>query len=191
MRGGLVLVVVGIDVVAAHGVVDEAVPHKDAAEVGMAVEDDAVEVEDLAFLELGAAPDGGERGQMDAGFAVGGAQADGQRAVLELLREEVVDDFEVAGGGGLLDLVDFFFLGTVGAVDELLDFDLWWRFLWGPVDAGDVGAEVEAQVGGVAEEEGDGEGVAGVDQQGVLGRRAGVGDDLQAAAGDVALRVRI
>ena len=67
MRGRLVLVVVGIDVVAAHGVVDELVPHEDAAEVGMAVEDDAEEIEDLALLELGAAPDGGERGQMDAG----------------------------------------------------------------------------------------------------------------------------
>ena len=65
VRGRLVLVVVGLDVVPAHGMVNEAVPHQDAAQVGMAVEDDAEEVEDLALLELGAAPDGSERGQMD------------------------------------------------------------------------------------------------------------------------------
>jgi hypothetical protein len=68
--GGLVLVVVGIDVVAAHGVVDEVVPHEEAAEVGVPVEDDAEEVEDLALLEFGAAPDGSEGGEMDGLVAV-------------------------------------------------------------------------------------------------------------------------
>ena len=70
MRRRLVLVVVGIDVIAAHGMVGELVPHQDAAQVGVAVEDDAEEVEDLALLELGAAPDRRERGQMDAGVAI-------------------------------------------------------------------------------------------------------------------------
>ena len=63
--GGLVFVVVGIDVVPAHGMVLEFVPHQQAAQVGVAVEEDPEEVEDLALLELRAAPDGGERGQMD------------------------------------------------------------------------------------------------------------------------------
>jgi hypothetical protein len=42
----------------------ELVPHQDAAQVGMAGEDDAEEVEDLALLEFARAPDRGERGQM-------------------------------------------------------------------------------------------------------------------------------
>jgi len=52
VRGRLLLEVVGGDVVLAHGVVLELVPHQDAAEVGVAVEHDAEEVEDLAFLEV-------------------------------------------------------------------------------------------------------------------------------------------
>ena len=88
----------------------------------------------------------------------------------------MVDDFEIAGDGGLADLVDLFFFGTVGAVDDLLDFDLFGDLFGGPVDAGDVGAVVEAQAGCVAQEGGDGDGVVGVDEQRVLGRGAGVGE---------------
>ncbi len=180
MGGGLVLVVVGVDVVAAHGVVDELVPHEEAAEVGVAVEVDAVEVEDLALLKFGAAPDGGEGGEMRVGVAVCGAEAEGEWAVVEFVRVEVVDDFEVAGGDGLLDLFDFLFC----AVDLFEDFDFGGDFFGGPVDAGYVGAEVEAEVGGVAEPGGGGEGVFGVDEERVLRGGAGVEDDLCAAAGE-------
>jgi hypothetical protein len=73
----------------------------------------------------------------------------------------VVDDFEEAGDGGLADLVDFFFFRAVGAVDEFFDFDLFGELFGGEVDAGDVGAVVEAEVGSVAQEGGDSEGVCG------------------------------
>ena len=65
--GGFVFVVVGGGVVFAHGMVLELVPHEDAPEVGVAMEADAVEVENLAFLEFGGAPDGGERGERGEG----------------------------------------------------------------------------------------------------------------------------
>src|ERR1017187_2532754 len=109
---------------------------------------------------------------MDAGFAVGGAQADGQRARAILLREEVVDDLEVAWFDGLQDLVDFF----LDAVDEFLNLDLGGGLFWRPVDARYVGAEVEAQVAGIAKKGGYGEGVLPVEQKRVLLRRAGIGD---------------
>ena len=53
VRRRLVFVIVGLDVILAHGVVLELVPHQNAAQVGMAVEDDAVEIEDLALLKFG------------------------------------------------------------------------------------------------------------------------------------------
>ena len=80
--GRFVLVVVGLDVVAAHGVVGELGPHQQAAQVGVAVEDNAVEVENLALLKLGAAPDGRQRRQTDASGAVLGAHPQDHRAVL-------------------------------------------------------------------------------------------------------------
>ena len=98
MRGRFVFVIVRIDVVPAHGVVDEPVPHQDAAQVGVAVEDDAEEVEDLALLEFRAAPDGRERGQMDCsarGPAVRMRRMTGP--CFFSMREEVIDDFEIAG----------------------------------------------------------------------------------------------
>ena len=117
-------VVGGRDVVFAHGVVGELVPHEDAAQIGMAVEDDAVEVEGLALLKLRAAPDRGERGNMDLVGAVLGAQAQNYRAVLLLHREQVVDGFEIAGDFGFSGFFDF----CLHSVDELLDFHLFGQF---------------------------------------------------------------
>jgi hypothetical protein len=91
----------------------------------------------------------------------------------------VVDDFEVSAGEGLLDFFDFGFY----VVDEFLDFYFLRDFFDGPVDAGDVGAVVEASL--VAEKGGDGESVFRRNQQRVLRRWAGVRDDLDRAAGNV------
>ena len=93
---GLPLVVLGLHVVLAHRVVLEPVPHEDAAQVGVAREDDAVKVEDLALLEFAGAPDRRERRQRDPVGAVLRAHADDDRAVPELHRIEVVDDLEIA-----------------------------------------------------------------------------------------------
>jgi hypothetical protein len=49
-----------------------------------------------------------------------------ERAELQFHGEEVIDDFEIAGSGGLLDLFDFLF----HSVDELLDLDLRGDSLW-------------------------------------------------------------
>ena len=61
---GLIFVVVRINVVLAHGVVFELFPHEQAAQVGVAREDDSVEIEDFALLKFRAAPDGRERRQV-------------------------------------------------------------------------------------------------------------------------------
>ena len=77
VRRGLVLVVVGLDIVFAHGMIFKLVPHQYAAQIGMAVEDDSVEVEDLALLKFRAAPDWRKRGQMDFVGAVFACAAGG------------------------------------------------------------------------------------------------------------------
>ncbi len=118
VRRRLVFVIVRLDVVPAHGVVLETIPHQDAAQIGMAVEDDAVEVEDFPLLKFGAAPDGSERGQMDPFAAIFGAHAENDGTVLFLHREEVVDDFKIADGVGFADLFNLLF----NAVDNLFHF---------------------------------------------------------------------
>src|SRR6266511_4117710 len=57
VRRRLVFVVVWIDVIFAHRIILEAVPHQDAAQVGMALQNDAVEIEDFALLKFAATPD--------------------------------------------------------------------------------------------------------------------------------------
>ena len=48
----------------------ELVPHQNPPQIGMTVETDAVEIENLALLEFGAAPDRRERWQMRAVGAI-------------------------------------------------------------------------------------------------------------------------
>jgi len=72
----------------------------------VAFENDAEEVEDFALLEIAGTPDGRERRQRHGVGAIGGAQADHDRAVLQRHRVEMIDGFEVAGldaDGLLLD----------------------------------------------------------------------------------------
>src|SRR5438105_4688317 len=51
-------------IIATHGKADEVVGHQDAAQVGMSEEADAHHLEGFALHELGARPDGGERGDL-------------------------------------------------------------------------------------------------------------------------------
>ena len=74
------------------------------------------------------------------------------------------------------------FVGTAGGIGFggfLGDGD----FLVGPVEAGDVGAEVEAQRGVVAEESGEGDRVGRIEQDAVLGRGGSVGHQFEDRGG--------
>ncbi len=55
------LEVIRLDVIAAHGVVFELIPHENAAKVWMAGKNDAEEIEDFAFLKFCRTPDRRER----------------------------------------------------------------------------------------------------------------------------------
>jgi len=58
VRRRLVFVIVRLHVIFAHREILELVPHQDAAEVRVAVEDDAVESKDFTFLKLRASLNG-------------------------------------------------------------------------------------------------------------------------------------
>ena len=77
--GGFPFVVVGFDVVLAHRVVGKGIPHEESAQVGMAGENDAEEVEDFALLEFAGTPDRGERRDGVGVGAIGGAQVEDDR----------------------------------------------------------------------------------------------------------------
>src|SRR4051794_15572756 len=108
MRGGLVLVVVGLNVIPAHRMIREAVPHQKAAKIGMAVEHNPIEIVDLPLLKLGTAPDGGKRRQMNSRVAIRGAHAERQRAESPVNRVQVVNGFQRAWNRSLADLFDLF-----------------------------------------------------------------------------------
>src|SRR6185437_5969022 len=78
------------NIVFAHGVISELVPHQQTAQVWMAVKNDAIEVKNLPLLELGAAPNRSERGQMNIIRAVAGAQPKNHRPMLLFHGVEVV-----------------------------------------------------------------------------------------------------
>src|SRR5947207_9924730 len=61
-RGRDAVVLLGLDEVLAQRVSRPVLRHEDAAEVRVALEDDAEEVEDLALLPVGVAPQAGNRG---------------------------------------------------------------------------------------------------------------------------------
>ena len=63
------------------------VPHQNAAQIGMAVENDSVEIEDFALLKLRRAPDGRERRKIDLVAPVRGAHANDQGAVFFVIEK--------------------------------------------------------------------------------------------------------
>ena len=145
----------------------------------MAGKNDPVKVEDFALLELGRAPDGRERWQLDPVGSIRRAHANHQRAVLLRNRKKVVDHFKTAGldvlarfFNGFFDgLLDFPF-GTVDGFGHLTRYFHFLRYLFvGPVDAGDIGEKIEGQLGVVTQERRHGDGAFGRKAQGVLQRR--------------------
>ena len=136
-----------------------------AAEVGVSVEDDAEEVEDLALLELALRQTGVSEGRwtLASRSCVRMRRTTGPCFFFD--RVEVIDDFEGAGTRWLC-AVSSTSCSTPSMSLRSLTFSV--VSLARPVDAGNVGAEVEAQAGGIAQIEGHGDGVRGVDAQRVL-----------------------
>src|SRR2546423_915459 len=83
MGGWLVFVVIRLDVIFAHGMVLKAVPHQDAAQIRMTIENNAVEIKNLPLLKFAAAPNRRERRKMDFICAVFGAHSDDDRPMLQ------------------------------------------------------------------------------------------------------------
>ena len=79
----LVFVIVRLDVVLPHWVIFKTFPHQDAAEIGMTVEDDSIQIIDLAFLKFRSPPDRGQRGQMVLFGPVASSQAQNDWAVFQ------------------------------------------------------------------------------------------------------------
>jgi hypothetical protein len=66
VRRRLVFVIVRLAIIFPHRVIFELIPHQDAAQIGMTVEANAVEIENFALLKFRAPPDRRERRQMRA-----------------------------------------------------------------------------------------------------------------------------
>src|SRR2546428_5032031 len=108
-RGRDTVVLLGLDEVLAQRMPRPVLRHEDAAEVGVALEDDAEEVEDLALLPVGVAPQAGERGD----DRIVARRVDLEREEVAVrVRVEVVDDLDHAS----LRVVD---AGEVGEAVEL------------------------------------------------------------------------
>ena len=141
VRRWFVFVIVRFAIIFAHRKIGEFIPHQDAAQIGMAVEVDAVEIEDLAFLKFRAAPDRSERGKQRAFCAIVGSQPDDNRPMFVRHRVKVINRLEITGKKFLLRLLDFLFL----AFDHLFHLHLFLHRAIEPIDAGHVGAVIEAQ----------------------------------------------
>src|SRR5437762_8907511 len=116
MRRGFPFVIIRLPIIFAHWIVFELVPHQDPAQIRMTIEPDAIEIENLAFLELGTAPDRRERGQRGAVCAISRAHANDYRAMFMGHRVKVINRLEIPGNFLLSSLDDLFFL----TIDELL-----------------------------------------------------------------------
>src|SRR5216110_229536 len=70
MRRGFPFVIIRLPIIFAHRIVFKLVPHQNPAQIGMTIEPDAIEIEDLALLKLGAAPDRRKRWQVGTVCAI-------------------------------------------------------------------------------------------------------------------------
>jgi len=93
----------------------------------------------------------------------------------------MVDDLQVPTALGFHNLIYFFLY----AIYFLLNLDFGGDLFDRPVDAGDVGAEVETRGRAIAQKAGHRKSVLHIHQQGMLTGGAAIGNDLQAATGNV------
>ena len=104
VRRRLVLEVIRLNIIAAHGMILEAIPHQQPPQIRVARKDDSVEIEDLALLKLRRAPDRRQRGQIDLIGPVHGCMRI-TRPVLFLDGIEMIDGLKETGSTacGLFD----------------------------------------------------------------------------------------
>src|SRR5438093_8514998 len=97
MRRGFPFVIVRLPIIFAHRIVFELVPHQNPAQIGMTIEPDAIEIEDIALLKLGTAPDRRERWQVGTVCAISSAHANGYRTVFMDHRIKVINSLQTPG----------------------------------------------------------------------------------------------
>ena len=136
-------VIVRLTVIFPHRMILKLVPHQNPPQIGMTVEADAVQIENFALLEFGASPDRRERWQMGTVCAISCAHANDDRAMFMSHRVKVINRLEIPGNFLLSGLDDLFFL----TIDELLYLRCFLHHAIEPIDAGDIGAKIQAQRG--------------------------------------------
>src|SRR5215467_14364002 len=109
----------------------------------MTVEPNAVEIEDLALLKLGTAPDGRERWQVIAVSAVVCPHANDYRAVFMGDRIKVINSLEIPWNFLFSGLDDLLFL----TIDHFFCLRCFLHNAIWPIDAGDIGAKIQAKRG--------------------------------------------
>src|SRR5262245_18578019 len=107
----------------------------------MAFEANAVKIEDLALLKLGAAPNRRQRWQVSAVGAIACAHANDDRSVFMGHRIKVINRLKVTGDFLLGRLNNLFLL----AIDDLLYLRGFLRHANEPIDTGDIGAKIQIQ----------------------------------------------
>ena len=118
VRSWLVFVIVRFSIILAHRMIFELVPHQNPAQIGMAVEPDSVQIENLTLLKFCTPPGRRERGQASILCTVCGLHSNDDRSVFVRHRVEVINSFKEAGNfflGRFNDLFlfsidDFFYL---------------------------------------------------------------------------------
>src|ERR1051326_7968731 len=91
MRGGFVFEVVRLDIIFSHRMVLETFPHQDPAQVRMAIENNSIEIQDLALLKFAAAPNWRKRGQTHLIASILSAHSDDDRTMPLFDRVEMIN----------------------------------------------------------------------------------------------------
>ena len=158
------LKIVRLNVIFAHWMIFEFIPHQDPPQIGMPIEVNAVKIKNLALLKLGAAPDRGERRQPRALCAVRSPHAHNQRSMFVRHGKEVINRFQISGNFILCGSIYFF-------LDSFCDRFHFHGFLYDsvePIDSYNVRTKVEAQLCIVAKESRDTARVFASDQKRML-----------------------
>ena len=104
VRGGLPLKVIGLHVVAAHRMILELIPHQQAAQIGVPLEDDPEQIEYLALLKLGGTPHRRQRRKLNLVGAIHRLHANHHRPMPLGHRKQVIHRFQAARLDTLLRL---------------------------------------------------------------------------------------
>src|SRR5437879_7827359 len=145
----------------------------------MTIEPDAMEIENLALLKLGAAPDRCERWQVGTVCAISSAHANDYRAVFVGHRVKVINRLEIPGNFLLGGLDDLFFL----SIDELIYLRCFLHDAVQPIDTRDIGAKIQTERRIDAQKSRNRHGLLVADQKRMLLRWTTVRHDFDFGAG--------